>query len=215
MKTLMIDNGPIMGVANKDDDAVALRLADTLVRLPQLLPPRCVREIDGFGSTHTKRLRDREQLVMSEAAIAALGQFSRPLCEQQDQLGRLCGWFEPGRGKLEALLRSLAWARMQGLRSVLLAQLQREADVRNGQPISPDVKLPVGGGWGGDAELELVPLDPEDEDPEDGGKSGGGSSGAAPAVVVAPPLPDPVRPGADVDDDDDDDDVLGFLNRDR
>ena len=211
MKALTSDNAPIMSVAGLDDDAVALRLANALLRVPQLLPPRCVREIDGFGSTHSMRLRALEQLVMSEAAIAALGQFSRSLCEQQDQLYRLHGWFGPECGELNALLRSLAWARMQGLGSVLLAQIERETDERNGRPISPDVKLPVGDS--GDAELELVPLYPEDEDPKYGGKAGGGSGGAAPAVVVAPTPPDPAGPSAGVDDDDDD--VLGFLSRDR
>lgn len=218
MKALTLDNGPIMRVAGLDDDAVAIGLAYALARLPQLLPPRCVREIDGFGSKHSKRLRAREQLVMSEVAISALGQFSRSLCEQQDELYRLHRWFRPERGELDALLGSLAGARLLALRSVLLAQLDRECDVRMGLPISPDVKLPIGagsgsgggGGGGGGAELELVPLDPDD--PDGGGGGGGDGGGAAPAVVVAPMPPDSAGPDADVDDDYD---VLGFLNRDR
>lgn len=217
MKAHPMDNGPIMSVANVDDDAVDMRLAGTLARLPQLLAPRSVREIESFAPTHSKRNRAREQLAMSEAAIAAVGQSSRSLCEQQDQLYRLHGWFGPGGDKLNALLRSLAWARIQGHRSALLAQIEREADLRNGRPISPEVKLPDGGDGGGNgAKLELVPLDPEDEDPEDTGGGASGSGGAAPAVpavVVAPTLPYPAGPGADVNDDDDD--GLGFLSRDR
>ena len=230
MKALTIDNAPIMSVAGIDDEAVALRLSDTLVRLPHLLPTRCVREISAFGSTQSNRLRAREQLVMSEAAIAATGQFSRSLCEQQDRLGRLLGWFRPVGGELESLLRSLAWARTQGLRSVLLAQLELEASTRNGRPISPDVQLPVGsggGGGGGGAELELVPIEPKDpDDASDAGGGGGGhggdGGGAAPAVVVAAMPADSTGASADVDDDhddadadDDDDDGLSFLDLDR
>ena len=229
MKARTVSNDLILSVAGIDDDAIALRLASVRLRLPSLLPTKCMDAVNGL------RTGKREQLVWSEAAITALGQSSRELCEQQDELNRLHSSFVrearlheqhmrvgslgswPAHGEVCALLSSLAWARLQGLRSVLLAQLEREADLRSGRPISSDVKLPDGGDGGGrgDPELELVPIEPKD--PEDGGKgggdSGGGSGGAAPAVVVVPQ--DSAGTGAEVDDDGDDDDGLDFLDRDR
>lgn len=231
--TSTFDENAILSVAGHDDDEVAARFAGTRRRLPQLLPPRCVREIEGFGATHPEQLRTREQLVWSEAAITALCQSSRALCERQDELHRLHSSFVrealrheknmrvgslgsgswPAHGEVFALLSSLAWARLQGHRSVLLAQLEREADLRNGRPISAGVKLPDGGdgGDGGGAELELVPLDPSPAGSGGGGEAGG-DGGAAPVAVVALPPADVVDPDADAVDDGDGD-GLDFLDR--
>lgn len=234
------DDDAVVAVASFTADAVASQLEVIRNRLPLLLPARCLREIEG-DETPKPTERAREQLVMCEAAVAALGHSSRSLCDQSDEMNRLhnhlvretrrhdrdvqnaAGADRVARrlrglawqtdGDLCELLGRLTWARMRGLRSVLLAQLDREFDVRNGRPISPDVELPVGSGdGGGDSELELVPVEPKGpKDPEEGGKGGsGGSGGAAPAVVVVSMPPDP---GADFDDDDDD--GLDFLDLDR
>ena len=233
------DDGAVVAVASLTADAVASQLETMRNRLPSLLPSRCLLEIDGEETPKcTDQAMAMERLVMCQAAVAALGQSSRSLCDQQDELNRLHDYFvreaRPREltgadrvarrlsglalrtdGELRWLLGRLTWARMQGLRFVLLAQLDRESYTRGGRPIPVDVKLPVGSGsGGGDQELELVPVEPKD--PESGGK--GGSGGAAPAVVVMATVPpDSLGPGADADDDDEDDasDGLDFLDIDR
>ena len=241
------DDDSVMAIASLTADAVASRLEAVRERLPSLLPDRCLREIDG-DDDETPKLeleeRARERLVTCESALAALGQSSRSLCDQSDEMnrlhdhfvhrrhehdGRVAGADRVGRrlqrlawqteGELCVLLGRLTLARMSGLRSVLLAQLDREFSVRTGRPIPFDVKLPVGSGSGGDPELELVPAEPKRKDSEgteDGGE--GGSGGAAPAAVVVvatvPPEPDSTGPGAGVDHDEEDD-GLDFLDIDR
>ena len=169
------DDDAVVSVAGHTADAIASQLEAIRDRLPSLLPARCLREIDDDGTPKSTE-RAREQLVMREAAVAALNQSSRSLCDQRDQLIRLHNYFVHETrnrerdgdaatgidrvaralqgiawqtdGELCALLGRLTWARMQGLSSVLLAQLEREADLRNGRPISSDVQLPVGSGGG-------------------------------------------------------------------
>ncbi len=244
--SLKLHDDAILLVAELGDDAVAAQLAALQSRLPLVLPARCLLEVIGDGTAKATPQRARQELARCEAAVAALGQSSSALCLQQDSLNLLHSFFvrearscrrkahtatgvqEVARrleghvtwhsaNALYSMLASLTWARMEGLRSVLLAQLDREFEVRNGRPISPDLKLPVGsGGGGGGEELELVPVEPETEDPEDGSDGGGGGGGAAPAVVVAAMPLDSTDPDADVDHGDDDDgDGLDFLDLDR
>ena len=239
------DDDAVVAVASLTADAVASRLDAVRERLPSLLPDRCLREIDG-DDDETPKLeleeRARERLVTCEAALAALGQSSRSLCDQQDELNRLHNHFvhetcrherdgqiaradrvarrlrglawQPD-GELSGLLGRLTLARMLGLRSVLRAQLDRQFYTRNGRPIPADAELPVGSGGRGDPELELVPLELKDpEDPEDGAKGGGsGSGGAAPAVAVM--ATDFSIPDADVDADDEDENDGLDLDLDR
>lgn len=243
------DDDALVAIANLDENEVAVQLEAVKNRMAELLPVRCMRVIEGWEAmTPTTAKSAREQLAMIEAAIAALGQSSRSLCDQEDALYRLSNHFvdrarshklnsriSPGAhgvarrlaGHMDwrpdavlcDLLASLTLASMSGHCAVLFAQLDREFAVRNGRPIPPDVKLPIGSGSGGcDPELELVPVEPKD--PEEGGrgkvKGGrGDSGGAAPAVVVVATVPpDSTVPGADVQDDEEDD-GLEFLDLDR
>jgi hypothetical protein len=171
------------------------------------LPTKCADDVLECGRGRTLVFR----IVLGKAAVSALGQPARALCDQLDQLGAehntlidrsktynaLSSGIDPevlvvrklAAHWLEELYLSRAaaemtFARLLGLRYVLHVQLRRESYERSAMFVPPEWRLPTGaddGSSGSSPPLELVPVDPKT--PEGGGKGGQGSDGgAAPAT---------------------------------
>jgi hypothetical protein len=179
------------------------------------LPTKCADDVLDCGRGRTLVFR----IVLGKAAVSALGQPARALCDQLDQLGaehntlidrsKTYNVLSSGIDPEVLVVRKLAdhwleeldlsrtaaemtFARLLGLRYVLHVQLRRESYERSAMFVPLEWRLPTDadGGSSPPSELELVPVDLKTTGSNgEGDGEDSGGGGAAPAAPPAPAVP--------------------------